>query len=276
MTNSGSDVPGDDSMSATHSSDGSADSGGTPNMSAAQEAEVRSLLGSFDTPKMPTAVYDRLIVALDSEPNPFANAPVVPLDSRRRNKNRWLVAVSGVAAAGVLGVMLVPGLLSADSTIPVATAAVVPMTASGTVYEKQGLVTQISSALPMWKRAAMESTSEEMVALPAPVSGDVATDEPVADPEASATAKIVPGQSPVTVSKKVLAQINSCVQGVDTRKPIHVDIASYRGAPAQPAEPVALFALDGDNEDIEVYVVSVQCTPSEPGMVREHVTVVSP
>jgi hypothetical protein len=273
MTNSGSDVPEDDSMSATHSSDGSAESSGTPDMSAAQEAEVRSLLGSFDTPKMPTAVYDPLIAALDAEPNPFATAPVIPLGSRRRNKNRWLIAVSGVAAAGVLGVILVPGLLSTDSTIPVQTAAVVPMTASGTVYEKQGLVTQISSALPTWKRAATESTSAEMVVLPAPVSGDAAADEPSVDPAASATAQIVPGQSPVTVNKKVLAQINSCVQGVDTRKPIHVDIASYREAPAQPAEPVALFALDGDNEDIEVYVVSVRCTPSEPEMVRQHVTV---
>ncbi|NQU37213.1 MAG: hypothetical protein HQ526_06390 [Actinobacteria bacterium] len=275
MTKSGSDAPEDDSMSSA-GDDGA--SIGDPVAMSPQEAEVQSLLSSLDTPKMPPAVHTRLIAALEAEPNPYAVAPVIPLQTNRRNKNRWLVGASGVAAAGVLGVILAPGLLSEDGTTPVTTAAVVPMTASGTVYEKQGLVTQISSALPSWKQAALESTAEDMVELPSSESGEVAPTEQhageVSDPSASVTAEpLLPGQPPTTVSKSVLAQINGCVQEMDKRTPIHVDIASYRGTPAQPAEPVAVFALDGDNEDVEIYVVSVKCTPSEPGMVREHVTV---
>lgn len=299
MTDSGNDVPEDDSMTsgvnddasmgdvAANSSADSADSAdsaastdsaasaGSPNMSAAQEAEVRSLLGSLETPKMPAAVHDRLIAALDAEPNPFTSAPVVSLASHRRSKSGWLVAGAGVAAAGVLGLILGPSLLSGEGgTSPaIPTAAVVPMTTSGTVYEKQGLVTQISSALPTWKRAALDSAANDMVELPATDAGDPPVAVPAASPSASVTAEATPGESPVTVNKQVLEQINDCVRVMDTRTPIHVDIASYRNTPSQPAEPVAVFALDGDNEDIEVYVVSVKCTPADPGMVREHVTV---
>jgi|GEM_PF-1326425 len=254
---------------------GPANSADSPEISASQEAEIRSLLGSLDTPKMPTAVHNRLIAALDAEPNPFAlaPAPVIPLASRRRNKNRWLVAMSGVAAAGVLGVILAPGLLSSDGTSPIPTAAVVPMTTSGTVYEKQGLITQISSALPTWKQEALDTTDYDMVELPTTEAGDLTEAEPTMSPSASATPDALTGQAPVKVSKQVLEQINDCVRLMDTRTPIHVDLASYRDTPTQAAEPVAVFALDGDDEDVEIYVVSVKCTRSDPGMVREHVTV---
>jgi hypothetical protein len=291
MTDSGSDVPEENAMTSgaddasvsdatTKSSAGPVGSAGSlgsadlPELSAAQEAEVRSLLGSLDTPTMPTAVHDRLIAALSAEPNPFAIATVIPLATGRRHKNRWLVAASGVAAAGVLGVILAPGLLSGESTGPaLPTAAVVPMTASGTVYEKQGLIKQITSALPTWKQAALNSAPDDLVELPAAESADVTASEPSAGPSASVTADTVPGLTPVTVNKRVLGQINDCVRVMDTRTPIHVDIASYRDTPAQAAEPVAVFALEGENDDVEVYVVSVACTPSDPGMVREHVTV---
>ena len=300
MTDSGSDAPEDDSVSSgandgasiEDSATNSADSPAT--LPDQLDAEMRSLLGSLkatETP-MPAAVHDRISAALAAEPNPYAaqapaESPTVPatgdsdtviaLDSRRPGKNRWLVAGAGIAAAGVLGVVLVPSLISGEGTTPALTAAVVPMTSSGTVYEKQGLVTQISSALPEWKQAVTDSADYEMVELPA-ADSDLADLEPTlepVDPVVSAPVGAAPTSTPAVMNKHMLGQINDCVREMDTRTPIHVDIASYRSEPSQPAEPVAVFALDGDNEDVEIYVVSVKCTASDPGMVREHVTVLS-
>jgi hypothetical protein len=272
--------------------------------SASDDAEVRELLGSLEPLAMPEAVHQRIIAALAAEPNPYSVAPsassappaaVADLTTRRRNKNRWLLTAAGVAAAGVIGVSLSSSWYANDGGDAVPTAAVVPMSASGMVYDKSSLISQVSSVLPTWTAAA--TNYDGVVELQPPDSdldsqagnadsdelrdlnefndrGDTNTASP--GPTESVMAQTKPGQDPVMVNKKVLEQVNDCVQIVDQRRPIHVDIASYRGGPSVPAEPVAVFALDGGGNKVEVYVVSVRCSRENPAMVREHVTVSAP
>ena len=53
---------------------------------------------------------------------------------------------------------------------------------------------------------------------------------------------------------------------------MHVEIATYVATPTAPAEAVAVAAVSGANESVDVYAIKVSCATDDPQIVREHVT----
>ena len=59
---------------------------------------------------------------------------------------------------------------------------------------------------------------------------------------------------------------------ISSRAPMHVEIATYVATPTAPAEAVAVAAVSGANESVDVYAIKVSCATDDPQIVREHVT----
>ena len=251
------------------------------------EALVTAALASLPPLTMPQDVHERLLAAIAAEPNPYAapaseqaaTSNVTAIPTQRKRSNGWFVGVAGVAAASVLGLVIGTSVLDGESgpTAPI-TAAAIPMSATSNEYKKETFTTQVAAALPKWRTAAVapESTTDavpsvspsDLVYSPAPQpSGSVADPGDVA-PSAmpSASVRIIP------VDKRMREQVAACLSRISSRAPMHVEIATYVATPTAPAEAVAVAAVSGANESVDVYAIKVSCATDDPQIVREHVT----
>lgn len=241
------------------------------------EALITSTLASLPPVEMPADVHERILAALAAEPNPYALAPaasdnVTALPAPRKRRNGWFVGVAGVAAASVLGLVIGTSVLDGESgpTAPI-TAAAIPMSATTNQYKKETFTTQVAAALPKWRSAAATPDSTAEVE-PVATNTEVSASEP--DSALSSSAAPNASASPVItrVDKRLREQIAACLSQISQRAPMHVEIASYVATPTMPAEAVAVAAVDGANESIDVYAIKVSCAENDSQVVREHIT----
>lgn len=263
---------------STDSANGDADVVGdiTP-LDPQTEALITNALATLPPLEMPEDVHQRLLAAIAAEPNPYASTSgsasnVTALPTQHKRRNGWFVGVAGVAAASVLGLVVGTSVLDGESgpTAPI-TAAAIPMSATTNQYKKETFTTQVAAALPKWRSAAAtpDSTAE---AEPVVSSSGVSASEP--DAAVSASAAPSGSASPVItrVDKRLREQVAACLSRISERAPMHVEIASYVATPTTPAEAVAVAAVSGANESVDVYAIKVTCAENDSQVVREHVT----
>lgn len=248
------------------------DADARPLVSPQAEAQVRGLLATLPPETMPDDVRQRLHSALHAEPNPYATN-VTALRARHR-RGRWLAAGAGIAAVGVLGVVVGSTALT-DTSNPALSASVVPMSESGTVYQKGAVAAQVSASMAKWKSSnpvqdvAPGTTSTTVPSIPAVSPSIVTTSDPAAttDPTPDVTS---------SVSDSMNAKITQCIQRVDTRPAMYVDVGAYRESAVKTSAPVAVAVVRGDGSVLDVYVLDVDCFGSIDDFLHEHVTVVAP
>lgn len=239
------------------------------------EAFIVDSLASLPELKMPTDVHERLLAALAAEPNPYAKAastfdPMVSaLPTQRNRRNGWLVGIAGVAAVSVLGLVIGASVLDGETgtTVPI-TAATIPMNTTNNQYQKETFTTQVAAALPTWRSAATQSTRT-----PEPTSSRSASasaSPPVVSSSPSPSTPTSPLVGPV--DQNLREQVVACLAKLNERAPMHVEIASYRATPSTPIEEVAVAAVDGANDSVDVYAIKVTCVTGDPQLVREHIT----
>lgn len=256
---------------------------------ASNEAEefVRSTLASLESPPMPDWVQTRIFAAIAAESaaraaetaTPAAPvAAVVPLADRRKKRgSRWFVAVTGVAAAGLLGVVVGRDVLIGGSE-PVAPTrvSVVPMSTSTMHYTKPTLVTQASQQVPSWRSAASAAATTPLpTATGSQSSDDGSVNDPGLTVSQAPTVTASPATDSTTVPTSVRLTIDTCLPAVTARQPLHVEVAMYRDPKDQPEQPVAVVAVPATTNSMDVYVMSLDCTATDP-KVRAHILVQDP
>ncbi len=228
------------------------------------EALVISALASLPSLEMPQDVHQRLLAAIEAEPNPYAagspgGAPYVSaLPTQRNRRSSWFAGVAGIAAISVLGLVIGTSVLDGESgpAAPI-TAAAIPMSATTNQYQKETFTKQAAAALPGWRSAAKAFDS---TANPEPTVISSAGPSP--------SNSLQTGQ----VDIRLREQVAACLSQISERAPIHVEIASYRATPSAPVEAIAVAAVSGANESVDVYAIKVTCADGDPHLVREHVT----
>ena len=113
------------------------------------EEFVLQALATLPELKMPEDVHQRLLAAIAAEPNPYAasadqasgataaGASVTTLPTQQSRKARWYVGVTGVAAAGVVAMVVGTTMLDGESnTNPPLASVAIPMSASTKQYQK--------------------------------------------------------------------------------------------------------------------------------------------
>ncbi|MGV1036471.1 MAG: hypothetical protein ACOYD0_05525 [Candidatus Nanopelagicales bacterium] len=245
---------------------------------------VRSALASLESPPMPDWVESRIFTAIAqqsaarSTDAAAAAAPVVALAARRKKRgSRWFVAVAGVAAAGLLGVVVGRDVLigGTEPTGP-AKVSVVPMSASTMHYTKPTLVTQASKQVPSWRSAASAAAVTPLPTATASQStdtGSVGTAGATASQTPSARTSATPETTIVPTSVRMT--ISTCLPAVTDRQPLHVEVAMYRDPQNQPEQQVAVVAVPATATSMDVYVMSLDCTATDP-KVRAHILVQDP
>ncbi len=241
------------------------------------EALVISALASLPSLEMPQDVHQRLLAAIEAEPNPYAagspgGAPYVSaLPTQRNRRSSWFAGVAGIAAISVLGLVIGTSVLDGESgpAAPI-TAAAIPMSATTNQYQKETFTKQAAAALPGWRSAAkaFDSTANPEPTVISSASPGV--------PNGIATSSAQPSPSswlPIgRVDIRLREQVAACLSQISERAPIHVEIASYRATPSAPVEAIAVAAVSGANESVDVYAIKVTCADGDPHLVREHVT----
>ncbi len=242
------------------------------------EALVISALASLAPLEMPQDVHQRLLAAIKAEPNPYAvespgGAPYVSaLPTQRNQRSSWFAGVAGIAAVSVLGLVIGTSVLDGESgpAAPITAAAAIPMSATTNQYDKETFTKQVVAALPGWRSAAkaVDSTANPEPTLIASASPGV--------PDAIATSSAHPSpSSSLTIGRvdiRLREQVAACLSQISERTPMHVEIASYRATPTTPVEAIAVAAVSGANESVDVYAIKVTCANGDPHLVREHVT----
>ncbi len=243
------------------------------------EALVISALASLPPLRMPQDVHQRLLAAIKAEPNPYAaespgGAPYVSaLPTQRNQRSSWFAGIAGIAAVSVLGLVIGTSVLDGESgpAVPItAAAAAIPMSATTNQYQKETFTTQVAAALPRWRSAAeaVDSTANPEPTVISSASPGV--------PNGIATSSAQPSPSswpPIgQVDIRLREQVAACLSQISERAPIHIEIASYRATPTTPVEAIAVAAVSGANESVDVYAIKVTCADGDPHLVREHVT----
>lgn len=242
------------------------------------EEFVLQALATLPELKMPEDVHQRLLAAIAAEPNPYsaaadqasgataAGASVTTLPTQQSRKARWYVGVTGVAAAGVVAMVVGTTMLDGESnTNPPLASVAIPMSASTKQYQKENFATQVKAALPGWRSAAASaSSSASSQATGSPSERATATASPSTSPSGSVVA--------LGVNKVLRDQVTGCLAKLSSRAPLHVEIATYRPNPTSPPESVAVAAVDTTDSSVDIYAVKVSCSDTDPQMVREHVT----
>lgn len=237
------------------------------------EEFVLQALATLPELKMPEDVHQRLLAAIAAEPNPYAaseaGSNVTALPMQRSRKARWYVGVAGVAAAGVVAMVVGTTVLDGESnTNPPLASVAIPMSASTKQYQKENFATQVKAALPGWRSAAASALSS-------------ASSQATASPSERATTTASPSPTPtgaavaLGVNKGLRDQVTGCLAKLSSRAPLHVEIATYRPNPTSPPESVAVAAVDTTDSSVDIYAVKVSCSDTDPQMVREHVTLSS-
>jgi hypothetical protein len=253
----------------TDSHDAGADPADEPTpLSAAEEQEVRDLLGSVDGEPMPEEVWQRLSASFAAESATRGAAPTVlpQLPQQRRATNRWVPVAAGVAVlavGGVFGLQLLgdgdDGPATADSAGR--GAAVVPVVATGTSYTTAGFEAELEAALPPAVTQYVQPTA-------------------VADPSASAepAATEVASEGPpspqirTTPAPEWLAAMDlpGCLEAVDeTADPTVVDAATYD------EQRALVIAYRSAGDRWEIFAVTSECNPDDVHLLR-YVTVSLP
>ncbi len=241
------------------------------------EALVISVLASLPPLEMPQDVHQRLLAAIEAEPNPYAaestgGAPYESaLPAQRNRRSSWFAGVAGIAAVSVLGLVIGTSVLGGESgpAAPI-TAAAIPMSATTNQYQKETFTQQVAAALPRWRSAAK---SVDSTANPEPT---VITSASPGAPNGTSTSSASPSPSNSLrvgrVDIRLREQVTACLSQISERAPMHVEIASYRATPTTPVEAIAVAAVSGANESVDVYAIKVTCADGDPQLVREHVT----
>ena len=255
---------------------------------------IRSVLATLEHPVMPDTVAGRLHHALAAESGKRASAgaaldttaseaKVASMADRRRRRSRWLVAVPGVAAACVLGVIVGSTVLS-DPDVPAKVqtpvAAAVPMSRSGMHYQSaKGLESQVTSQVRRWQLAAASASASASAATSSPATTSAepalaATGTPSettgrASPSASGSRSDSPPAEPsLAIEQPTRDKINECIKSLGTPAPMHVDIASYAEASTQ-EQLVALVAVLVGSGQFDVYIVGMECNSTDTKLIRK-------
>ncbi len=251
---------------------------------ASREADefVRSALAALESPPMPDWVESRIFTAIAEQSaarsTESAAEPVVVLAERRKRRgSRWFVAVGGIAAAGLLGVVVGRDVLigGTEPTGP-AKVSVVPMSASTMHYTKPTLVTQAAEQVPSWRSAA---SAAAVTPLPTATTSQPADGGSLSTPadtvSETPTARSSPTPVTTVVPTSVRMAINTCLPAVTDRQPLHVEVAMYRDPQDQPEKQVAVVAVPATATSMDVYVMGLDCTATDP-KVRAHILVQDP
>lgn len=241
---------------------------------------VRSTLASLDSPPMPAWVESRIFAAIAAESAARSTdspaAPVTALaDKRKKRGSRWFVAVVGVAAAGLLGVVVGRDvLIGGNEPAGPAKVSVIPMSASTMHYTKPTLVTQASEQVPTWRSAA---SAAEVTPIPTSTASPSTDNGSFSSPGSSLTETPLASAAPqgTGVPTSVRMTISTCLPAVTDRQPLHVEVAMYRDPQDQPEQQVAIVAVPATATSIDVYVLGLDCSAVDP-KVRAHIVVQDP
>lgn len=252
---------------------------GETSISPELDALIRSTLASLDRPEIPHEVAERIHHSLAVESAQRAGIPDAteePLDEladRRSRKGRWLLAGAGVAAAGVMAVVVTSTSFGPTAQSGNMTAAVVPMSATGTKYSSTGLPTQVGQQLPDWLASSSQPVNDPNSSPPiqSPPTSSTGTADPLPSPS---TSRLATSASQSVVFERTRAKITDCLRGAGqaSHKPAMVDVATYREPPSSTDDPVAVVAIPMSSTMIDVLVVGIDCTEADP-QVRAHIQV---
>lgn len=244
-----------------------------PVLNPEDDAFIRDALADLDHPTMPAHVADRITTTLRAESLSRA-ADDSDIGGRRRSgRERWFIAGSGIAAACAIGFVVLStlGSHSAPPGPAFDTAAIVPMSASGTHYSHDNLASQVKRQLHVWQAEASHASARSAMSQPTASDSITTTNSAAPSPEPTASVTPVAGTTPSPMQSTVERALNECLRTVVNRPPMYVDLALFDG-PTNTNDEVAVVAVPDTDQQVDVYVVGIQCT-SNDNQVRAHVRI---
>lgn len=267
--------------------------GTTPDLpTVAMDTEIRAILRSLPDPDMPPHVTNRLMVALRAESSarsgriePVVRAASDTAGHRRPAMTRgWLAGVGmATAAAGIVTIALLATTRSPEMMTqqPVARAAVVAMSTSGTKYRRRELATQVTER---WRRVSSTRTGSPTAAASIEPGDSVSPTLPGREPtptDNATDAAVVTIMGDPSVAGDVLASsfasthdgVVACLGRVAPgAEPVMIDMGTFHADDTDSGVPAAVLAYVGSATDrLDVYVVDRACS-AEPTQVMAHVT----
>lgn len=236
-------------------------------LSAAEEQQVRDLLGSVADEPMPAEVWQRLSAAFAAESATRGSAPTVlpQLPQQRRSTDRWLPVAAGVAVlavGGVFGLQLLGGGDEGATTADSAgrAAAVVPVVATGTSYTTAGFEAELEQSLaPAVNRYVQPAATAE----PSPTEPTAA--EVLAEGEPSPEIRTTPAPDWLAAM-----DLPGCLEAVDeAADPTVVDAATYD------QQRALVIGYRAPDNRWEIFAVTSECNPEDVHLLR-YVTVTLP
>ncbi|MCU1678407.1 MAG: hypothetical protein JWM93_3165, partial [Frankiales bacterium] len=260
---------------------------------------VRGALGGLPTPAMPADVARRLHAALAAEarsarvPGGAATVTALPAARVLRGRSRWLPAAVGIAAVGVVAIVVTAS-LHRDSNVPTAGSAASPPTrAASAIGAAAGVPTTVSGS--DYGTAPQQKAESALSDSAARAAGGTAFSAPAAGPSVTETdATPVPAPSPVSAPATIATPEHDAVdttsavkQSPDDRyaglrdpvtldacvarlidpdtaiRPTLIDYGSFNGEPA-----IAVYFPSDKAGQLDVFVVGVGCGPLKDDLLK--------